>query len=527
MRPQGGEDRQGRVQAKVRESLQTDTIGKAEVYPANWRSVFPVETPTVCTAVERIAVSKVVKGVEEGAGVEEELVEAYGGAGERVLRALNGWVLDFPARFKADYPDMDWRTYEQNYNIWCDYCEGDSGLKLTHCFGWSFFRLVYKSIKELLLEELQKRGKQNGKGVDLEFSILEALEKSLYDSQQGDVWRSCGEEKPKEDSMQGVVGEGGRGNSPVTVKAENNNGDSSVQSAMVSNFSTDKSQMAGPEFQPMARDWRAREEEQGGIIDFVVFGNESNASPVVLKNLCGAKNLYARQLPKMPKEYIARLVFDRKHRTMGLMKRGKVVGGITFRPFSTQDFVEIVFCAIASSEQVKGYGTLLMNKLKSHVCLERKIHYFLTYADNFAIGYFKKQGFTDNITLHKSKYLGYIKDYDGGTLMQCHLSPCIPYLDIPGMLYRQRAALEEKIKKKSNSHVVRKGFSTFREANEPIHIPYEKIPGISQASLKKLYQRLEAPSEGKFESSIPAGISGSKLTAVLKKIVREMKTHPN
>ena len=34
-----------------------------------------------------------------------------------------------------------------------------------------------------------------------------------------------------------------------------------------------------------------------------------------------------------------------------------------------------------------------MNMLKHHVVTEG-IEYFITYADNYAIGYFKKQGFT-------------------------------------------------------------------------------------------------------------------------------------
>jgi histone acetyltransferase len=56
----------------------------------------------------------------------------------------------------------------------------------------------------------------------------------------------------------------------------------------------------------------------------------------------------------MPKEYIARLVYDRNHRSLAIVKRGlKVVGGICYRPFATRGFAEIVFCAVASSEQVK------------------------------------------------------------------------------------------------------------------------------------------------------------------------------
>lgn len=55
-----------------------------------------------------------------------------------------------------------------------------------------------------------------------------------------------------------------------------------------------------------------------------------------------------------------------------------------------QKFAEIAFLAVTSSEQVKGYGTRLMSHLKEHV-KTAGIRYFLTYADNFAIGYFKKQ----------------------------------------------------------------------------------------------------------------------------------------
>lgn len=44
----------------------------------------------------------------------------------------------------------------------------------------------------------------------------------------------------------------------------------------------------------------------------------------------------------------------------------QVVGGVCFRPFDECGFLEIVFCAIASHEQVKGYGTYLMNHLKAY-----------------------------------------------------------------------------------------------------------------------------------------------------------------
>lgn len=36
------------------------------------------------------------------------------------------------------------------------------------------------------------------------------------------------------------------------------------------------------------------------------------------------KNLYARGLPQMPKEYISRIVFDEKHQVLALLKAKKV-----------------------------------------------------------------------------------------------------------------------------------------------------------------------------------------------------------
>ena len=37
------------------------------------------------------------------------------------------------------------------------------------------------------------------------------------------------------------------------------------------------------------------------------------------------KNIIAKQLPKMPKEYIVRLVFDRKHESMVILKSKKKI----------------------------------------------------------------------------------------------------------------------------------------------------------------------------------------------------------
>lgn len=102
-----------------------------------------------------------------------------------------------------------------------------------------------------------------------------------------------------------------------------------------------------------ARDKNIKTEEDKGQIDFHVIKNDGNLRN--LKLLTDLKNIIAKQLPKMPKEYIVRLVFDKKHESMIIMKNNveKVIGGVCYRPNYEQGFIEIAFLAISSLEQVK------------------------------------------------------------------------------------------------------------------------------------------------------------------------------
>jgi hypothetical protein len=93
-------------------------------------------------------------------------------------------------------------------------------------------------------------------------------------------------------------------------------------------------------------------EERDGVIEFRVVNNDNSKENMII--LTGLKNIFQKQLPKMPREYIARLIYDRNHLSMAIVKKPlQVVGGITYRPFNHRKFAEIVFCAITSSEQVK------------------------------------------------------------------------------------------------------------------------------------------------------------------------------
>ncbi|TVY50367.1 Histone acetyltransferase GCN5 [Lachnellula cervina] len=194
-------------------------------------------------------------------------------------------------------------------------------------------------------------------------------------------------------------------------------------------------------------------EERNGGIEFRVVNNDNKRESLII--LTGLKCIFQKQLPKMPKDYIARLVYDRTHLSMAIVKKPlEVVGGITYRPFKGRQFAEIVFCAISSDQQVKGYGAHLMSHLKDYVKATSDVMHFLTYADNYAIGYFKKQGFTKEITLEKSKWMGYIKDYEGGTIMQCTMLPRVRYLEMDRMILKQKEAVHAKIRAFSKSHQV-------------------------------------------------------------------------
>ena len=104
-------------------------------------------------------------------------------------------------------------------------------------------------------------------------------------------------------------------------------------------------------------------EERNHEIEFRVVNNDGEPNSSII--LTGLKCIFQKQLPKMPKDYIARLVYDRTHVSLAIVKQPlEVLGGITYKPFKGRTFAEIVFCAISSEQQVKGYGAHMMSHLK-------------------------------------------------------------------------------------------------------------------------------------------------------------------
>jgi len=221
------------------------------------------------------------------------------------------------------------------------------------------------------------------------------------------------------------------------------------------------------------------------------------------------------QLPKMPKEYICKLIFDTKHEAIVIKRKDtKIIGGICFRVYEEQFFAEIAFLAITADEQIKGFGTKLMNQLKTQM-QNRKIQFLMTYADNLAIRYFKKQGFHESIQIPQEIWQGYslkvtnryLKDYDGSTHMECLIDPVINYQEIGLDIKRQRDAVIKKILEMTQNNRVYDGLkiSDFKNPSKDCEtcIKIESIPGIEKSTWdKKEHDELKRRPKGtSFKSS--------------------------
>ncbi|KAF8520485.1 hypothetical protein BU17DRAFT_46563 [Hysterangium stoloniferum] len=223
---------------------------------------------------------------------------------------------------------------------------------------------------------------------------------------------------------------------------------------------------------------------QAGVLSFVSLSPAYPNIPapremILLNNL---KSLFQKQLPMMPREYITRLVFDKNSHCVAIVKKGlKVVGGICFRVFEHRGFVEIVFLATVTVIQGQGYGAMLMNRFKMHIKdTYPGLMHLLTYADNIALGYFKKQGFTKDVSLNRSMWAGYIKDYEGATLVQCTLLPKVDYTESRDILAAQRDAILAKIRKTSKANIVYAPLPQFLKAKqgEDVTVDWQSVPGL-------------------------------------------------
>lgn len=164
-----------------------------------------------------------------------------------------------------------------------------------------------------------------------------------------------------------------------------------------------------------------------GLLRYSILMN--NHTDMDLINLLEARNLIASCLTNMSKTYITSVLYNGKHTTIAahIVSTSKIIGCITVRIFRERGFAELVFCAVKTENQISGVGANVMAHLKEYLQVIN-IKHILVYADNSAIGFFEKQGFTANVTIPKTAYKGFIKDYDGATLMHCPIDPYYDYV---------------------------------------------------------------------------------------------------
>uniref|UniRef100_A0A8C8D7P7 histone acetyltransferase n=1 Tax=Oncorhynchus tshawytscha TaxID=74940 RepID=A0A8C8D7P7_ONCTS len=425
------------------------------------------------------------------------------------LNQINYWQLETPSQRRQRAPADDAAGYKVNYTRWLCYCnvpqfcDSLPRYEMTQIFGRTLLGSVFTVMRKQLLEQARQEKDtlppEKRTLILTHFpKFLSMLEEEVY-SHSSPIWMisappvarplyystspvsvdpsSCGTVSPARKTASALEpSPGGQKRKPSDpihhdeTKKLRIVGDIPMELINeVMATITDPTSMLGPETSLLsahsARDEAARLEERRGVIEFHVIGNSLNQKPNkrILMWLVGLQNVFSHQLPRMPKEYITRLVFDPKHKTLSLIKDGRVIGGICFRMFPSQGFTEIVFCAVTSNEQVKGYGTHLMNHLKEYH-IKHDILNFLTYADEYAIGYFKKQGFSKDIKVPKAKYLGYIKDYEGATLMGCELNPSIPYTEFSVIIKKQKEIIKKLIERKqAQIRKVYPGLSCFKE----------------------------------------------------------------
>ncbi|CAG8587255.1 21982_t:CDS:2 [Dentiscutata erythropus] len=219
------------------------------------------------------------------------------------------------------------------------------------------------------------------------------------------------------------------------------------------------------------------EEQQYGT-RLRLLNNDGSRDNLIL--LTGIKELFATALPHMPAQYIARVVYDRNHYSLAIVRDPvKVVGGICYRPFLEKSFIEIVFFAVDSDQQVKGYGTKLMNYFKDYIKDTFNITQFLVYADDFA----------------------------------CTLIPKVKYRQIRQILEKQKQAVKNKIAQTCKPPIIYRGLECFKngvKSVDPMSVPGIRISGWTP-QLEKQAKDIKRMSH----------------YLVMKEIFNRLKSHPS
>lgn len=210
-------------------------------------------------------------------------------------------------------------------------------------------------------------GKKRKAESDLETEINNVTESdhqvSAAETSEADAPR----EKPHPDEVineaaNADIGDGNASNEVTSMKSESGN---NMEPSSESKSQNTNEANEGNEGNSNVTNSSAPEKKTTGSdspfdkIRHVIVTNDGNRDNLV--RLVGLKNLFAKQLPKMPKDYIVRLVFDRRHKSLAILSddpavKGtddEIIGGICYRAYHDMRFSEIAFCAVNGNQQVK------------------------------------------------------------------------------------------------------------------------------------------------------------------------------
>lgn len=158
-----------------------------------------------------------------------------------------------------------------------------------------------------------------------------------------------------------------------------------------------------------------------------------------------------------------------------------------------------------------------MNHLKDY-SIQQGIKNFLTYADEFAIGFFKKQGFSKDIKIARPVYAGYIKEYEGAVLMHCELHSGIVYTQFSSVIRKQKEIIKELISQRQQDiQKIHPGLTCFKEGVRSI--PVESIPGLREVGWKPQAraQRTARP--------LDESVDPDKLASTLNTVLQAVRQH--
>jgi histone acetyltransferase len=130
----------------------------------------------------------------------------------------------------------------------------------------------------------------------------------------------------------------------------------------------------------------------------------------------------------------------------------------------------------------------------------------MTCADNLAIGYFKKQGFHKDILMHSAIYKGYLKDYEGSTLMECLIDPDVDYHTITQLIAYKKQCLLKELEKKLNlkkeySGLSKKNITKQKNNKFKTIINVNEIPGLENYSFEEFKNLESMPKSTSFNES--------------------------